>query len=395
MERFTVKKIALGGLGVALLAGFLLLATRSGPLAPIRVTTAAVQTASLTPSLFGVGTVEARRSYLIGPTVPGRVLNIQVDVGEAVKAGQLLAEMEPVDLEQKLNAQQAALARAHSAVSAAVAQRADARARWEIAAIEHRRYVELDRQHFVSTSAVDGKRQQMLSAQAALDASSANLQAAQQELTRLEAERQGIAEQRRQLRLVAPRDGLVSSRDAEPGSTVVAGQAVVKLIEPSSLWVKVRLDQGRSHGVHNGMRASVALRSNPRAPLAGKVVRIDPISDSVTEERVVFVSLDVPPAGLTVGELAEVTLEAPAAAPSLVIPNAAVKHTAEGSGVWLLRDDSPTFTPVTLGERSLDGRVQILSGLTASDKLVVYSEKSLRAGARIKVVERLVQGDAP
>ena len=128
----------------------------------------------------------------------------------------------------------------------------------------------------------------------ACSAADANLAAARQDQQRLAAERAGLRQQRDNVRLLAPSDGVVISRDAEPGSTVVAGQAVLRLIEPSSLWVKVRLDQGRSAGLAAGLRAQIVLRSNPAQPLAGKVARVEAMSDSVTEERVAQVAFDQP-----------------------------------------------------------------------------------------------------
>ncbi len=69
------------------------------PLAPIKVTLAQATEGSLSLAIFGIGTVEARRNWMVGPTVAGRVMSVKVDVGDAVKAGQLLAEMDPLDLD--------------------------------------------------------------------------------------------------------------------------------------------------------------------------------------------------------------------------------------------------------------------------------------------------------
>ncbi len=99
-------------LGLVLLAAFVFVVVRTGPFAPVRVTVAEVTEDSVAPALFGIGTVEARRSYLIGPTAAGRVLRVAVDVGEPVKAGQLLAEMDPVDLDQRVASLEASIARA-------------------------------------------------------------------------------------------------------------------------------------------------------------------------------------------------------------------------------------------------------------------------------------------
>jgi hypothetical protein len=137
------------------------------------------------------------------------------------------------------------------------------------------------------------------------------------------------------VRLLAPADGVVTSRDAEPGSTVVAGQAVLRVIEPSSLWVKVRLDQGARPGWRWGCRPDRAA-FEPGPPLAGKVARVEALSDSVTEERVAQIGFDQVPAGLSVGELAEVTLSLPPTAKAVLLPNAAIKRRQAQTGVWVI-----------------------------------------------------------
>ena len=384
------RKAGLGLFAAILVAGFGWVVARSGPLAPIRVTTLQVEQGALSPAIFGIGTVEARRSYLIGPTAAGRVRAVHADVGERVKAGQLLAEIDPVDLDERLRSSEAAHSRALSAVSAAEALHKDALARRQLAESNARRYRDLGGRSFVSTSAVEGKQQELDSAAATLEASEANLQGARQELRRLQADQDGLLQQKRNLHLLAPRDGLVISRDAEPGSTVVAGQAVLRVVEPESLWVKARLDQGRSRGLAVGQAAEIVLRSHASTPLAGKVARIEPLSDSVTEERIAQITFERIPEGLSVGEMTEVTVNTGAAKSGLQLPNAAIKQMPQGSGVWKLKDGKPSLTPVKLGSTSLDGNVQILDGLAAGDEVVIYSERELNESARIKVVSQLV-----
>jgi len=389
-SQFISRKLGLGLFAAMLVIGFGVVIARSGPLSPIQVTTLRVEASSLSPAIFGIGTVEARRSYLIGPTAAGRVKAVHVDVGETVKAGQLLAEIDPVDLDERLRSTEAAYARAASAVTAAEALRKDALARRQLAELNAKRYRDLGGKNFVSPSAVEGKQQELDSAQAALEASEANLQGARQDQLRLKADQDGIRQQRGNLRLLAPRDGLVTSRDAEPGSTVIAGQAVLRLVAPDSLWVKARLDQGRSRGLAVGQAADIVLRSNASTPLPGKVARIEPVSDSVTEERIAQITFERIPEGLSVGEMTEVTVNTGAAKSGLQLPNAAIKQMPQGSGVWKLKDGKPSLTPVKLGSTSLDGNVQILDGLAAGDEVVIYSERELNESARIKVVSQLV-----
>ena len=381
-------------LGLVVLTAFAFVVLRSGPLAPIRVTVVQVEEGSVAPALFGIGTVEARRSYLIGPTGSGRVLKVLVDVGEAVKAGQLLAEMDPVDLDQRVAALDASTARAASSIAAAEAQRQDALARSQLAVMNARRYVDLGEKKFVSSSAVEAKQQEQASAQAVISAADANLSGAWQDMARLRAERDGLQQQRNNVRLLAPTDGVITARDAEPGSTVVAGQSVIKLIEPASLWIRVRFDQGRSGGLAVGLPADIVLRANPGASVRGKVVRLELLSDSVTEERVAQVAFDSIPAGVSLGELAEVTLTLPASQSGLVLPNASIRQQGGKAGVWLHNDGELRFVEVQAGRSSLDGKVLVLAGLKAGDRVVVHSEKELVAGSRIKEVESLVNPSA-
>lgn len=385
------RRLALAVLALVLIGGLAFVALRTGPLAPTRVTVTQVRQGQFSPAIFGIGTVEARRGWMVGPTVAGRVLAVKVDVGDTVKAGQLLAEMDPVDLDERLAALDAALARAGSTQAAAQAQVADAVARRALATTNAKRNQDLANQNFISSGALEARLQEKASADAALQAAQANLSGAGQDVARQKAERAALAQQRGNVRLLAPANGVVTSRDAEAGSTVVAGQPVLRLIDPASLWVKLRVDQGRSAGLATGLKAGIVLRSRPNAPLAGQVARVELLADSVTEERIAQVGFDTAAAGASVGELAEVTLQLPETPPSLLVPNASIQHRQGETGVWRLEGGKPVFVPVRLGAHSLDGQVQVLDGLKAGDSVVVYSQKALTADSKVQVVDALVK----
>lgn len=389
-----LRRVALAALALAIVGGLAFVALRTGPLAPTRVTLTKVGQGQFSPAIFGIGAVQARRSWMVGPTVAGRVLAVKVDVGDTVKAGQLLAEMDPVDLDQRLTALDAALARAGSTQAAAQAQVVDATARRALAATNAKRNQDLANQNFISASALEARMQEQASADAGLQAAQANLAGTGQDLARQKAERAALAQQRGNVRLLAPADGVVTSRDAEAGSTVVAGQPVLRLIDPASLWVNLRVDQGRSAGLAPGLKASIVLRSRPNAPLAGQVARVELVADSVTEERMAQVGFDTAAVGASVGELAEVTLQLPETPTSLLVPSASIQHLQGETGVWRMAVGKPVFAPVHLGARSLDGQVQVLSGLKAGDEIVVYSQKALSPGSNVKVVDALVKAQA-
>ncbi|MDO8905749.1 efflux RND transporter periplasmic adaptor subunit [Hydrogenophaga sp.] len=384
------RRLLLGALALALVGALAFVALRTGPLAPIKVQVTAVKKGSVLPEIFGIGQVEARRSWMLGPTAAGRVLDVQVDVGETVQPGQSLAAMDPVDLDQRLAALDASLARAQSAQQAVSAQVADAQARRALAMANLKRNEDLARQNFISAGALEARSQEVASANAGLQAAQANLGGSAQDVTRLRAERAALAQQRDNLRLVAPAAAVVTARDAEAGTTVVAGQAVLRLIDPASLWVKLRVDQGRSAGLTPGLVARIALRSRPGELLNGTLARVEALADSVTEERLAMVAFDDLPAGVSVGEMAEVTLALPATAESLLLPNAAVQQHDGKTGVWRLEAGALVFVPVTLGVQGLDGMVQALDGVIEGDTVVLYSQSALKPDARIAVVDQLM-----
>lgn len=101
------QKLRLWGLGSGGTLIFVWVVMTQGPLAPVKVTVDKVRAGNISSGVFGVGTLRARYNYNLAPTVTGRVKSVLVDQGDKVVAGQVLAEMDPVDLGEKLVGSQA------------------------------------------------------------------------------------------------------------------------------------------------------------------------------------------------------------------------------------------------------------------------------------------------
>jgi RND family efflux transporter MFP subunit len=375
------RTLAVLAVVVPLLALLAYVALYSGPLAPVAVTLETLQSRPISPALFGIGTVEARHSYQIGPTATGRLESLNVEVGDRVEAGQVLGEIDPVELDDRVSAQESSLKRNQATLR-------EAQARLSFARSQAQRYEQMWERHLISEEAVTGKRQELQIAQAAQAAAS-------EDLARAGSDRNAAIAQRGNLKLIAPVAGIVARRNVDPGTTVVAGQAVVELIDPSSLWVNVRFDQISAGGLRADLAADIELRSRAGASLSGRVLRIEPMADAVTEEtlaKVVFASIPepLPP----IGELAEVTVRLPPVAAAPVLSNAAIRRDGERVGVWQLVDGSPRFVEVTFGAADLDGNVQVLDGLKEGDQVIAYSEKAIGARSRIHVVDK-IPGSSP
>ena len=373
---------AAGAIAV-LAAGMLWLAFNRGPLAAVVVEVAAAREAEIVASVFGIGTVEARHSYAIGPTQAGRVLKVHVDHGDVVKAGQALAEIDPVDLSQRLKGAASAWERARHAVLVAEAQEREARSRLALASANAARYRDLVQKNFVSREAAESRGNEASVAQAGLEAAQAALQVARKDVDRAAEDRNALARQLANLQLVSPVDGIVIARDAEPGTTVVAGQAVVRVIDPRSLWVRARIDQSRAFGLAAGLPAEIVLRSNQANVITGRVARVEIESDAVTEERIVTIAF-VAPTPLSIGELAEVTIHRGKRPRGVVVPSAAVKRVYQQQGVWQMVEGKTRFRVVKTGVQTLDGMTEVLDGLAAGDSVIVYSSAQLREGIKVR-----------
>jgi len=307
---------------------FVYVVFRSGPLAPISVVLTTVENASIQPALFGIGTIEARSIYKIGPNQPSRVKRVFVHVGDKVKASQWLVEMERPDLDLLST---------------------DAEKEFVISSMTPEQSALMKKK--------DGED---------LILPSANL------------------------RLRTPVTGLVISRNAEPGTTVVAGQSVVEVIDPKELWINTRFDQVYSAGLRSGLQTKISLRSQ-KETFNGKIFRVEPLADSVTEETLAKVVFDNLPATLPpLGELAEVTVALPALEPKPMVPNASLQRIEGNIGVWVVENKQLKFVKVKIGASDLEGRVQISDGVSIGDRVVVYSKSPLNSKSRIKIVDSLM-----
>lgn len=375
---FKQKKLLAVFASIALMAAaFIWVLLSSGPLAKIRIVVSEVQEQRLEPSLFGIGTVQARNTYRVASNIVGRATTLNVDVGDKVETGEILGIIDVVDLDEKINAQAALIKRNQ-------AQLKEAQARSDYTGKLAERYRKLLPSRSVSEEVEANKQHEWTLARSQVQSASSELARAQAELLALQAMNED-----RYLR--APAAGLIIARHIDPGATVLAGQTVFELIDPQQLWVDVRFDQAGSMLLAEQQPAQIILRSQELQPHSGNVARLEWLADAVTEERRAKVMFtQQPDPAPSIGELAEVTVQLPQLASTPVISNAAIIRQNGSLGVWLLDNQQPLFQPVNIGRSDLAGNVQILSGLSAGQQVVLYSSKALTANSRIKQVKHLV-----
>jgi RND family efflux transporter MFP subunit len=364
---------------LALATGLVWVALRAGPMAPVSVQTATAQARLLAPALSGSGELDVRQRERIGSRVPGRVLGVHVDVGDVVVEGQLLLELDPVDLDAKVQAQQGAVQRAQEQIALAQAQQRQAEARQAFAQAKRTRHRLLSERALVSTEALEEVEQAAQVAAADLDVARAQLGQAEAELQRVRAELAALEAQREDLRIQ------VLARRVDPGSTVQSGQTLLELADPADRIVLARFDQRAAAALAVGDTVEVRARSLGSI-LQGRVERIELVADAITEERQARISLP-PDVDLPLGERVELQVATQATPVEVAVPASGLVVDAGRTGVWVVEDGRARFAVVESGLRSADGWIEIRSGLEPGASVVSYRPRPLREGQTLDVRE--------
>lgn len=346
----------------------------------VTVPVAVVQAGRVPVQVIGPGALQARVPVTLSARVTSTVVSVSVDVGDPVRAGQVLAMLDDRELAARRAAvasQQVSLAQQVEGARAGVAR---ARADLDLARLKLARDADLLRQGFVSQAAYDASNAAAQGSQAALDGADATLAARQADQATLVQEARVADTQVGFTRLAAPMDAIVTQRLAEPGTTVAPGTPILRLVDPATLWVATRVDESAVARVKPGQAATIRLRSGEIVP--GRVARIALQSDAATRELDVHVAFVEPPRRFAIDQEAEVRIgvghdEGP------VIPLASLTRDRDGrQGVLQVVDGRARFTPVILGATD-DARAAVRQGLAAGDT-VVASPGGVRDGQRVQ-----------
>lgn len=328
----------------------------------------------------GPGTVQARVPLTLSARITSTVTAVTVDVGDGVRAGQVLVVLEARDLAARQAAavrQQQSLA---SQVQAAAAGVLKARADLELARIRESRDADLHAQGFLSPAAIDASVAAARAADALLRNSEATLDARRADQAAAAEELVIARTQVSFTRLVSPMSGIVIQRLIEPGTTVAPGTPVLRLVDPATLWIAMRVDEALIEKVVIGQPATIRLRSGTVVP--GRVARFNLQSDAATRELEVNIAFTTLPARVALDQEAQVHIEV-AREHGLVLPATAVGFDPAGRASVLRVSSGRThLTPVQVG-LAHDGMVVVRGGLVEG-ALVVADARSAKPGVRVQ-----------
>jgi len=360
------------------IAGSILYVKALRPLAVLEYQT---QPTDLLIEVMGTGTLEARVSTIISPKIQGRLVELMVDQGSNVAAGQIIARLDDSDLRRRVE-----LAEANIDIARAGLVRLEAEVQRAQAVIQNaRRDDERTRAAYDRGAATETERDRSFERVAIAEAELATAKAgvAEGRKSLIAAQKNLEYEQARldDTIIKAPFDGLIVRRDRDPGDIVLPGSSIYLLIALDEIWVSAWVDETSIASIAPGQPARVIIRSEPSRPYPGQVVRIGREADRETRELVVDVALKTLPERWAIGQRAEVYIESQRLEGVIAVPVAAVSIRDGRQGVFVNRNGKARWIECELGQRSAD-RVEIHKGVTEGETVIWIADDENRAALR-------------
>lgn len=306
------------------------------------------------------GEVRARHEPVLSFRIGGKIARRDVDVGERVRKGQVLAELDASDVALQLEASRAQLASAEADLA--------------LAASELERYRSLLDRQLVSRSLYDAR----VSAH----------EAAQARVRQAKAQAAVSGNQAAYATLRAPADGVIAQRQAEAGQVVAAGQAVFVLAEDGEREVAISLPEQVAADFPPGRELAVELWSVPGQRFPGRVREVAPAADPQARTFAARVAFDPGKTRVELGQSARVYARG-ATGGAVVIPLSALAARDKAPAVWVV---DPATSEVTLRDVVTgpfgETEVPVVSGLEAGEWVVAAGVHLLQAGQKVRPVDR-------
>jgi HlyD family secretion protein len=337
-----------------------------------------VQKTEIQGKVHGPGTVQSKVPVTVSAKITGILEKLYADQGDRVQKGQLLAQLDSVELRAREAAAQAARSRAQRDLARGQADLGKAQANLGLAQSNYQRDLEVFKPGYISKAAFDTTKAQLKVAESEVAASKATVTALEAAAKQAESESRAAEALHNYTRIFAPMDGLITVRKAEVGTTIAPGIPIFQMVDLDCVWVAAWIDETQIARLREGQPATIKLRSG--RVFQGEVFRLNKEADTVTRELEVDVKFAQCPNPLAIGEEAEVDI-ATGRQTGPAVPLSAVKAKNGASGVWVSDNGILRFRKVTLGLQ--DGaRTAVTEGLKAGD-LVVVNPAGLIPGAKI------------
>lgn len=350
---------------------------------PPAVTVHRAKQATFRETIAVTGSLVPREEILISPEVEGlRILEIKVDEGARVEAGQTLAVLETATLEAQLAQNAAQLARTQAAIAQAHSTITSAQARMEEAEAAYNRAKPLKQSGAISDSVMDQRETAERTSRAALVSSRDALKVAEAEKAQVEAQRSEIAWRRAKTEIKAPVAGIVSRRTARVGAVATAaGDPMFRMIAAGEIELDAEVPETQLGRLKEGQ--SVRVVGPAGEEVDGRIRLVSPEVDRTTRQGRVRVFIGAG-STLKIGSFARGLVDA-ASGEGIGVPVSAVVYSDQGAQVQVVAGDRVETRMIKTGIAS-GGLIEIKSGVADGELVVTRAGSFLRNGDVVRPV---------
>jgi RND family efflux transporter MFP subunit len=342
------------------------------------------------------GNIQAITEAPILARAEGYIQKRLVDIGDHVRAGQSLAEIDVPEIEEQVNQANAALDQARAAEDETVATLDQGRADLEMAKLTSERWNSLVGRGAVSKQENDQYQTQYRSHVASVRALEKAVSAQKNAVAAAEANVARLQKLRGYRLVIAPFSGVITQRNVDTGALVNAGSTLLyRIAQTDRLRIFVNVPQGYAGAVRPGMTASLTVTSFPGRRFEGKVVRTANSLDPATRTLLAEIQVDNRAGTLQPGMYADVDLSARRATPPFLIPANALLVRSDGSQVALVEPSGAVHLQKIEVERDYGDHLDVSDGLHDGDSVVLNPGDAIVEGARVSPVSVPAPKTAP
>jgi len=331
------------------------------------------------------GSIQALTEAPVLARADGYIVRRMADIGDAVRSGQALAEIEAPEMDEQIRPAKAALQQVQAGVNQAVSNLKRGQADTELARITAQRYQSLAAQGVVSKQENDRYRSEHESQVAALQSlqdavavQRSNVAAAEASVARLE--------RLKSYQIVkAPFDGVITVRNVDVGALVNAGSTLLfRIAQTGTLRTYVNVPQVFATSVRAGQPARLSVAEHPGREFSGTVARTAKALDPASRTLLVEILVPNSDAALLPGMYARVDLASARQDAPLLIPGDALIVRGEGTTVALVRSDGLVHIQKIVVGRDYGDRLEVMSGLKEGDLVIVNAGDMAREGLKVE-----------